>query len=259
MKLVVASRLHLGKASQPPSREHIQKVLDNLGSIATSVEHIYETSVLISVDATPKIEGYSYVESIKKVLSENEYNTKIEIIPVTPWGKFVPALNALVRHAKAECSAELIMFLSAEVNVSASTVETLCQHVISDRHVIVAGAAMNGHEYAGAGKTVPLTGRTTPWNTLCVWDLSKLSMTGFIMVSDFGNAGGVEECAAIALLQRLFPDSVAKLVKVNDFSWENSFQDPERQKWHEEKMKSKVERPAQQLELLKLSGSVLHC
>ena len=101
--------------------------------------------------------------------------------------------------------------------------------------------------------------RTTPWNTLAVWDLSKLAMTGFLMISDLGKSGGVEECAAIALLQKLFPESIAKLVKVDDFRWEENFQDPERQKWHEKKMKSKVERPAQQLQQLNLSGTVLHC
>lgn len=84
-------------------------------------------------------------------------------------------------------------------------------------------------------------------------------MTGFLMISDLGMSGGVEECAAIALLQKLFPESVAKLVKVDDFSWEETFQDPERQKWHDEKMKSKVQRPAQQLQLMKLEGTVLHC
>ncbi len=103
--------------------------------------------------------------------------------------------------------------------------------------------------------------RTTPWNTLCVWDLHKLSLTGFSLISDLGKSAGVEECVAIALLQKIFPGSVAKLVKVNDFSWEDTFdEDEERRKWHEEKMKSKIERPARQLELLNLTTStVLHC
>jgi hypothetical protein len=93
------------------------------------------------------------------VLSGSQFDNIIEILPVTPWGKFVPALNCLLRHAKAEFNADLIMFVSAEVNASSSTVKTLCEHVVTDSNVIVAGAAMNGHEYAGAGKLVPLTGR----------------------------------------------------------------------------------------------------
>jgi hypothetical protein len=75
--------------------------------------------------------------------------------------KFVPALNALVLHAKGQLNADLAMFVSAEVNASASTISTLCEHVSADNEneVIAAGAAMNGHDYHGPGKTVPLTGR----------------------------------------------------------------------------------------------------
>jgi hypothetical protein len=79
------------------------------------------------------------------------------------------------------------------------------------------------------------------------------------VISDLGKNGGVEECVTIALLQKLFPESITKLVKVDDISWEETFQDSERQKWHDEKIKSKVERPAHQLEVLNLSGTVLHC
>jgi hypothetical protein len=102
--------------------------------------------------------------------------------------------------------------------------------------------------------------RTTPWNTMCVWNLDKLSLTGFLAVSDQGKAAGIEECVAIALLQKLFPNAVAKMVHLPEISWEESFEgDAERQKWHEEKMKSKGERAAQQLNRLGLSGTVLHC
>ncbi|KAG7351300.1 hypothetical protein IV203_010660 [Nitzschia inconspicua] len=261
-KLIIASRLHLGRASSPPSNDDIQKIFTNLGSMAISAEQEYmEASVLLAVDGTPKIEGYSYVETVKSLLVEDsKMQSKIEILPVTPWGKFVPALNSLVLYAKSKYDADLILFASAEVQASASTISTLCQHVLDSNDVIAAGAALKGHEYAGKGQTVALTGRTTPWNTLCVWDLGKLSLIGFAAISDLGPSAGVEECVAIALLQKLFPNSVAKLVQVSDISWQDSFQDDEeRRKWHEEKMKSKEERPAQQLDRLNLSGMVLHC
>lgn len=164
-KLVIASRLHLGRASSAPSKEHIQKILDNLGSMALSVEqkqnNMLQASVLIAVDATTKIEGYDYVESIQSVLAQDStWQSKIEILPVTPWGKFVPALNALVLHAKSVLEADVIMFVSAEVEATSSTIHTLCEHVMdSSNEVIVAGAALKGHEYAGKGQTVPLTGR----------------------------------------------------------------------------------------------------
>ena len=205
-------------------------------------------------------------------VKNNEFLTKFEKLrrnnDVRQRGKFVPGLNALILHAKSQLQADLIMFVSAEVQLSCETVRTLCKHVTENENVIVAGAAMNGHEYSvdesAAGKpqnrrVVPLTGRTTPWNTMCVWDLDKLSLTGFSLVSDLGKSAGVEECVAIALLQKLYPKSEARLVKIDGIEWEETFQDEERQKWHDQKMKSKVERPKIQLELLGLSGSVVHC
>lgn len=264
-RLVVATRLHLGRASSPPSDERIHQLLANLSVMLDSLDE--DASVLVAVDATPKLENYDYVQAVRSVLErfdgtvEETRKGKIQILPVTPWGNFVPALNALVLHAKCQLEADLIMFVSAEVSLSSATIRSLCDHITKEYDtVIVAGAAMNGHTYAGNGQIVSLTGRTTPWNTLCVWNLDKLSMVGFASVSDLGASAGVEECVAIALLQKLFPNaSTAKLVKLEEIKWEESFDDDERRKWHEKKMKSKLERATVQLELLNLSGSVLHC
>jgi hypothetical protein len=101
----------------------------------------------------------------------------------------------------------------------------------------------------------------TPWNTVCVWNHEKLSLIGLTSISDLGKLAAVEECVAIPLLQKLFPKSVAKHIKVEDISWEETlnFADEERQKWHVEKMKSKVGRPAHELNRLELSRTVLYC
>ena len=276
MKLVIGTRLHLGKASSPPSQEKIQNIITNLKKIADDFALVdeYETEVLVAVDATPKLEGYDHVEAVRSALeyckSDDDDNkiSNIHTLPVTPWGKFVPGLNALILHAKTHFEADLILFMSAEVQLASTTVRTLCQHVSENKNVIVAGAALNGHQYhadvSGTDglpnrQVVPLTGRTTPWNTLCVWNLEKLSLTGFSMISDLGKSAGVEECVAIALLQKLFPDSEARLVKVDGIEWEETFEDEERQKWHDAKMKSKIERPKNQLDRLGLSGTVIHC
>ena len=272
MKLVIATRLHLGRISSIPSDETIKSIITNLKAIADnhSLAEDYATEVVIAVDATPKIKNYDYVESVRSALRVNDTdisNSNIHILPVTPWGKFVPALNSLLLFANNQLKADFIMFISAEVNLSSSTVSTLCQHVIEDENVIVAGAVLNGHQYHAAitgsdlsYREVPLTGRTTPWNTLCVWNLDKLSLMGFSTVSDLGTSAGVEECIAIALLQKIFPKSEARLVKVTDIEWEESFQqDEERRKWHDEKMRSKIERAEHQLKLLGLSGTVVHC
>ena len=253
-KLVIATRLHLGKATSPPSENKLREILANFQGVANAV---VGSVPVIAVDCTPKIDGYSYVQAIREALPRE---SNIQIIEVTPWGKFVPALNALILFSKT-IEADLIMFVSAEVKASGQTIQTLCKSITDDQHTIVAGAALPGHLYSGlSGEVqVPLNGRTCPWNTLAVWDLEKLSLTGFQCVSDLGVSGGVEECVAVALLQKLFPDAKARLVKLNEISWEQNFDDEERKKWHEFKMQSKVERPASQLQKLNLSGTVCHC
>lgn len=276
MKLVIGTRLHLGRASSPPSEEKTKRIVTNLKTIANdaALANEYEVEVVIAVDATPKLEGYSYVEAVQNALkfcesiTGEEKSSNVHILPVTPWGKFVPGLNVLIFHAKTHCEADLIMFMSAEVQLSSTTLSVLCQNVTENQNVLVAGAAMNGHQYHATTsdsdglpkrKVVSLTGRTTPWNTLCVWNLNMLSLTGFCMISDLGKSAGVEECVTIALLQKLFPESEARLVKVDGIEWEETFQDAERKKWHDEKMKSKIERPKNQLDKLNLSGVVIHC
>mmetsp|Transcript_17919 Transcript_17919/g.41322 ORF Transcript_17919/g.41322 Transcript_17919/m.41322 type:complete len:277 (-) Transcript_17919:245-1075(-) len=276
MKLAIATRLHLGKASSPPSEEKTKSIVFNLKKIANDVASAneYEIEVLVAVDATPILENYDYVEAVRSAIEccesvkDHKRLVNIHIIPVMPWGKFVFGLNALVLHAKSHLEADLIMFMSAEVNISSAAVRTLCRNVTENKNILVAGAAMNGHQYHADvsdidGKpkrqVVPLTGRTTPWNTLSVWNLDKLSLTGFSMISDLGQSAGVEECVAIALLQKLFPESEARLVKVDGIAWEETFQDMERKKWHDEKMKSKIERPKIQLDIMGISGVVTHC
>ena len=251
-KIVIATRLHLGKATSPPAGSKLREILINFEGVA---KNVHGAVPVIAVDSTPKIDDYDYVEAIQSELPEN---SNIQILPVTPWGKFVPALNALILHSK-NIDADLIMFVSAEVNVSGQTIKKLCSHITDD--TFVAGAALPGHLYseASGGGEISLNGRTCPWNTLAVWDLKKLSLTGFSLCSDLGESAGVEECVAVALLQKLFPKSKAKLVKLEEIKWEQTFEDEERRKWHEFKMKSKVERPESQLRKMNLSGTVHHC
>ena len=98
-----------------------------------------------------------------------------------------------------------------------------------------------------------LTGRTVPWNTLAVWSVTKLALTGFPFVADglhplndnrTGGIGpaGVEESLAVALLQRALSEerAVAKLVRVGGVTWETDFGGDEgRREWHERKMRSR--------------------
>ena len=129
---------------------------------------------------------------------------------------------------------------------------------------------------------VELTGRTAPWNTCALWDVPKLALTGFHLVSeglhpdddgssdgdgggDGGWCAGVEEVATIAVLQRVLSPrrARAKLVALPGMvSWatEDFGDDANQREWHERKMESKCARAKRQLDLLGLSdGVVIHC
>ena len=105
-----------------------------------------------------------------------------------------------------------------EAKVSSGDLEVMLSHM--ERDTLVVGAALPGHKVESnlskCTKTVNLNGLTCPWNTLALWDASKLSLTGFLMVSDGvhdGVEGGVEEAAAIEVLQMLKEQSMkAKVI-----------------------------------------------
>ena len=273
--VVFATRIHLGHAKTPPSPQDLQRTVSSFLSWASSCG---AQRAAIAVDPAPKIEGYDLVQAVKEArdahyAKEGESNSPLvmcDVVPVTPWGKFVPALNALVSWAATTADgASYIMFASAETSVTPSSVQILIDAVDDD--TLVAGCALPGHDYredSGGGEEVPLTGRTTPWNTCAVWNLRKLATTGFALVAEGlhvqedGTQGpaGVEEASTIAILQRTMPrgEAVAKLVRVPGVTWEVDWDDEERRRWHEGKMRSKVERAAVHLKTLGLDGTVLH-
>ena len=82
----------------------------------------------------------------------------------------------------------------------------------------------------------------------------------FATVISLINLGGVEETVTIALLQKLLghTHAVAKLLAVPDVTWDEHFDDPARQEWHDQKMASKLSRAQRQMDLLGLTGKVEH-
>jgi len=274
--LVVATRFHLGKAAVPPSQEDLEAKLRTFGqfcsnSCTTAAPSKNDGSPavvvgVIAVDAEERISGYDLVEHIEKAVAAVQSTVSLHVLPVQPWGQFAPALNALIGWASLQNnSCRQILFASAETTASAFAVQSLQNHLTSD--TLVAGIVLPGHDYQGPGKTVDLNGRTTPWNTLALWDLRKLALTGFQLVSEGLQppaVAGVEEVVVIAVLQKILggDNAKAKLVQVDGggVEWDQTFGgDPARKQWHEEKMQSKISRAATQLELLGLKGVVHHC
>lgn len=74
-------------------------------------------------------------------------------------------------------------------------------------------------------------------------------------------AAGIEEFSTILLHQNIANnhETKAKLARVPGIEWEQSFEDEERRKWHESKMKSKLSRAEMHRDMLGgLKGIVIH-
>jgi len=269
--LAIATRLHLGHASNPPPNSQLVETLSSFAQLASTVKAEH---AVVAVDAEDKIEGYSLVNEVRKILKN--YGTAIHVLPITPWGKFIPALNAIVCWS-ARQDAQYLLLVSAEVKMTSDAMDALKNEMDVDTTLVV-GAVLQGHQHhntaddndGGGENEVELTGRTTPWNTLALWNLPKLALTGFLLVSEGihpdenGNEGaaGVEEVCTIATLQKIFPSNTAqaKLRSISGVQWGQDFGDDEgRKEWHERKMMSKVTRAKRQLDLMGLKGTVLHC
>ena len=269
--LTIATRLHLGHASNPPPNAQLVETLSSFANLASTVKAEH---AVIAVDAEDKIEGYSLVAEVTQICRSSlpENSTTIHILPITPWGKFVPALNAIVSWTARQKS-QYLLLVSAEVQMTSDAMDALKKEMDIDTTLVV-GAVLQGHQHQNAAvnsneNEVALTGRTTPWNTLALWNLPKLALTGFLLVSeglhpDDGKEGaaGVEEVCTIATLQKLLPPNTAqaKLLSISGVQWGQDFGDDEgRKEWHERKMMSKITRAKRQLDLMGLSGTVLHC
>ncbi|KAL3795522.1 hypothetical protein HJC23_009235 [Cyclotella cryptica] len=291
-RLAIATRLHLGQSSHPPPTQQLAETLSNFAKLAASVN---ADIAVVAVDAEDKLEGYSLVAEVEGIchrINEQIHDrnrdpkqqpcqdnlqqqpSRIHVLPVQPWGKFIPALNAIVAYS-ARQQAQCLLFASAEVSIQGCVMERMWSEMNLEDTLVV-GAALQGHHHQTPPSQtneieVELTGRTCPWNTFALWNLPKLSLTGFLQVSEGLHAttgeasAGIEEVCTIATLQRIFPQHTvkAKLVKICPpavVEWGQDFNDDEaRREWHERKMRSKEVRAKNQLDLLGLRGVVIHC
>jgi hypothetical protein len=322
---IVATRIHLGKQSNPPPQT---KLISTLSTFIKTATDIGACKAVVAIDPTEKIKGYDLVQAMEDALqevrqrhgnnvnvngdeskSENENGNEngnnngninyvdCDLLQVSPWGNFVPALNALTSYACGDRSNEnsnvnTILFISAETTLTKQSMMSLCQHMNIDDTLVV-GAALPGHDYmddddddtaAAAAedannkdsktnnkeREVDLNGRTCPWNTLALWNLEKM-LIGFPLLADGVHkmddgssiAAGIEEFSTILIHQKVLgiEKTKAKLVKVQGIEWEQSFDDEERKKWHEAKMKSKLSRAEMHRDALggnKIRGIAIH-
>lgn len=287
MSVVVGTRLHWQNHSRAQSID-VEALLEQVAAFCTRAAAYADAIVLAIGLPSETMEAYQddaaesvFVKSVQafmRVLQQRVHqgsiiaalstsSVPIVLVPMLHWGNFVPALNAIISTAASKFpDTALLLLQSREIEVDADSVSHLKQHFTLGSDLVV-GAALPGHAFqpAADGAALELTGATTPWNTLALWDLTQLAKIGFPLVGDglkiAGSVAGVEEVSAIAMYQRVFPNtSRAKVVRVPGVDWHvTTFDDDERRQWQQKKMASKLQRPAAQIKHLGIpAGSVHH-
>lgn len=159
-------------------------------------------------------------------------------------------LNAIVAEATL-LGGKSLLLQSIEVQTNAVNIRLLHAQLHSD--TLAVGAKLLDIHGKTTGRQ-PLNGLNAPWNTLALWDLHKLNITGFLGLSNgFLNAvpAGIEEVATISLLQHLYPDTMqSKLLTLPHLQWDRLWNSQERLCYHRQKIATKMERAEIQLKHL---------
>jgi len=280
--VLIASRVHMGNNSSNASSipDALQlSIRSYFRDVVRLVRCGASARGALAVDAGCRVDAHAFdlLGAVRDILEEEcgggtdggDAIDAIDILPVTPWGRFLPALNATVSWAAARGGSDcrlLLSSLESSSGLDARGIAVMGAH-LEDGDTLVCGAALPGHDYRGGGEgpaLCELTGRTCPWNTIALWDVGKLALTGFPAVGEGLHEGvhcaGVEEVSCVATLQRILtPERAsAKLVVVPGIKWDTHWEDAGRRAWHEKKMASKDSRPARHLQLLGLEGKVWH-
>lgn len=220
---------------------------------------VLKSFVFQALDCTDRVLIAINIEAdrINTVSSKSLQIARVEVFGVTPWGKFIQSLNALVYKAKL-AGADFFLSASVETKFTSRQIAQLQTHM--DKNTLVVGAALEGHDFQEGEKEG--NGRTVPWGTLAIWNLEHLSKSGFPLIGDAPfnpEFAGVEELTTIAWLQYTYPRLTAKLIEVPGIGWKTDDFDPERRKKHEKKMQSKIQRPAEQMKILGIPApKVIH-
>jgi MFS family permease len=163
--IVSATRLHL------PADEAIPKATqDHLRAYVQNVQQLGVTAA-IAVN--------SHQEEVRLLAESVAPELELHILHVPCWGAFVPALNTLLEFAQRR-GATYILYQSLEVQCSTVVLNKLLDHF--NENVLVVGPVLQGHMFDSGEQT--LNGRTTPWNTLALWSVRKLALTGFPRIAD---------------------------------------------------------------------------
>jgi hypothetical protein len=178
--------------------------------------------------------------------------SNLKVLDISYWG-FSFALNALFFEARKACQKYLLM-KSVEINISSKNIELLKEQI--NENTLCVGPALPGHNFQ-KNHDIKGTGITIPWNTCCLWNLSKIKI-GVPLIADgyFDETyAGVEEVVTTSLIQTMEGNesNQIKLLDIPGIEWKTEFSgDDSRRLKHEVKMAKKEIRPEVQRLLLGL-------
>ena len=266
--LLVATRIHFGEQSN--------KILDKKKLVRfVKCALRYASCVVIAVELHEDL--IKQVSDICQELSSS-LDSEIHCLRVSPWGKFIIPLNAIVRFAVTRCW-RFLCIQSLEVTPDVVVVRHMVEEALKDidRTLVVGAAFPEDHVFITG--THIINGRNVPWNTLAVWNTRKIGLTGFSLLADgmpaleksneIGSIDlssaipcGIEEVCTISVLQKLQPNMCAAILlrhPLIDTCWNTMFQDIGRMESHKKKMCSKISRAKIQLKAMGIEpGTVFH-
>lgn len=182
----------------------------------------------------------------------------VKAFPVTPWGRFMPSLQALLQVAST-AGFQKLLCISVEADIDASALAALDAEVNSSS--LVAGLRMPGHVFQLGEHACD--GLHAPWNTVALWrvkdglDRIGFASTGEALSDPGGNSAGVEEVGIIAIYQRLYDDCGATVIDIGEVTWNTELSSKPAS--FDQKLHTKASRAALQLESAHLlPGRVQH-
>jgi MFS family permease len=138
-----------------------------------------------ALGAVAAIAVNTHVDLVRMIIEEVTGGFDAHVLHVPCWGAFVPALNSLLSFAQRH-GMKYILYQSLEVQCTAKVLQRILDHHTKD--TLVVGPALDGHTFQSG--EVALDGRTVPWNTLAVWSVRKLALTGFLSIAEGLSAAG---------------------------------------------------------------------
>jgi hypothetical protein len=236
----------------------------------------YSEAVAVAIDATT---SFTLLNDVKALVATHlpSEESRIHLVPVAPYGFYIPALMALLHYAK-NLGYERICYQSQEVHCTHTQFMAVWDAFDAETDLVV-GPELQGHAFRGVedvweGKqeqedtlthTYNVNGVTVPWDTFAIWSVAKLLRVGLLPLAEahIENGGAIEEVTAIVMQHRLFGEANqrVKLVRLlgNPIGWDHitgAHVDEARRAANLVKIQTKRQRSLAQIKKLNLLESV---